>query len=538
MKGRTKQEHYIPNKSYLDYFVDDSINPNSLWVYFDKKQIFNDSSKAEPKNITPINLCKEAYLYETPKLPLNSIEKMLQMIEDNYKHVLDNKILKKKKLTTEDRIAISQFISTLEVRTPLNKEHSEDFINEVKDHVVHLEEANMGGRKSSLHKQLDDAEKNNLMFLQTLTVALEVNRYQVADMLFLSPQFEDKNTYFITSDFPVSLLDFSLMNNFYQPTPLDATVEVTIPLTPKVTLLINHLNLNGYRTIDHNYIQEINNRTLQRSNKFIISPRKLDKDFTYYTVKRYPQSFVVLYMSDRIRKERAKRTDFHMKKTAKKFIKSTANNIMKLNQNVYSLDNILIKPKNIDDYKWFVRAFKLFASVLEETEVSALFKLKKPIKTSKGLLKSVKVYMPSKKYMLKLQIESIILAACRSLYKKDYLLIKSKTNERTIAAQLAFYLKPYFKGFDVDPKYNREGDSGDPKRSMSEELLIPDIIVHKRGDIKEHNLLAIQVKGYWNKEDRSKDSKDLRKLKEKYNYHFLYRIELKLKTFELIQEIC
>ncbi|MFH1186902.1 MAG: DUF4238 domain-containing protein, partial [Candidatus Levyibacteriota bacterium] len=309
MKKRTEKEHYIPNKSYLDYFVDKSLKPNALWVYFDKKSVISDAKNAISKTITPINLCKESYLYETPRLPVNAIEQMLASIENNYKRVLDTKIISKKPLTTDDRMAVAYFISTLEMRTPLNKKNADDFISDVREQAVHLEEQFMEGRESRLHIELDNAEKQNVMFTQMLLGATQVNRYQVADMLFLSPKFEDEEAFFVTSDFPVSMIDFSLMNSFYPPTPLDATVEVTIPLTPNIVLLVNHLGLNGYQDIDYNYIFEVNNRTIRRSNKFIISPKKFGDRFTNLNINRSPQSFVVFYMSEGIRKKRRKRMD-------------------------------------------------------------------------------------------------------------------------------------------------------------------------------------------------------------------------------------
>lgn len=390
MKTRTEKEHYIPNKSYLDYFTDKDLKPNSLWVYFDKKGVFDDAAKVVPKNITPINLCKESYLYETPRLPVNTIEKMLQNIEDNYKKVLDTKIIPNKPLSPEDRMAIAYFISTLEMRTPLNKKNSDSFISDVKEHVVHLEEQFAKGEKSDLHKQLDNAEKQNLMFTQTLLTATQMNRYQVTDMLFLNIKFDDEELFFVTSDYPVSMIDFTLMNSFYPPTPLDATVEVTIPLTPKITLLVNHLGLNGYKDIDYNYVCEINNRTLRRSHNFIISPKKLGDRFTDRNIHRYPQSFVLLYLSDYIRKRRMKRTDNYMKKTAKKVIKSIASSTSTSDEGGI----VGIQPRSKREFDWFIRALKLLTKSEVELEDGVLFDLKTPIKVKLSQIIKVKIKRP------------------------------------------------------------------------------------------------------------------------------------------------
>lgn len=387
MKNRTEKEHYIPNKSYLDYFVDKTLKPKALWVYFNKKVVFKDASKETPKNITPINLCKESYLYETPRLPVNSIEKMLKLIEDNYKKVLDTKIIPRKRLNVDDRMAVAYFISTLEMRTPLNKSNSDQFISDIKEHVVHLEHQYAKGEKSKFHKELDGAEKQNLMFTQTLLSATQMNRYQVTDMLFLSPKFEDEESFFVTSDFPVCMVDFTLMNDFFPPTPLHSTVEITIPLTPRITLLINNLGLNGYKDIDLNYVWEINNRTLQRSNKFIISPKILSNRFTDLNVKRYPQSFVVLFLSDYIKKKRVQRTNNYMRRTLIKIVKSIALSQIKYEKK----GNITIRSRNEQECEWFIRALSLIGIIRTKTKKCTFFDLKKSIRVGNKVIDHIAV---------------------------------------------------------------------------------------------------------------------------------------------------
>lgn len=140
MKKRTEKQHYIPNKSYLDYFTDKTLKPPMLWTYFDKQHVIADASNAVSQNITPTNFCKESYLYETPKLPVNAIENTFAEIEGNYKQVLETKIIPRKRLTKADKKKIAYFLSTLEVMTPLNKKHMENFIGQIREKVQHLEE--------------------------------------------------------------------------------------------------------------------------------------------------------------------------------------------------------------------------------------------------------------------------------------------------------------------------------------------------------------------------------------------------------------
>jgi len=136
--------------------------------------------------------------------------------------------------------------------------------------------------------------------------------------------------------------------------------------------------------------------------------------------------------------------------------------------------------------------------------------------------------------MEKDDVKNLIEQACSSLYVENPILIKNRTHERTIVSHLANYLKPLFPDWNIDTDYNRDGDNGKSKQSIDGELLLPDIIIHNRGVEQGPNLVAIQVKGFWNKEDRTKDEKDLRKLKAKYKYLFLYRLELNIDNFDLI----
>lgn len=132
-------------------------------------------------------------------------------------------------------------------------------------------------------------------------------------------------------------------------------------------------------------------------------------------------------------------------------------------------------------------------------------------------------------------IEEIINAVCFKLYEHNYRLIDEKANERTIVGgYLVPYLKPRFPGWAVDPEYNREGADRDSKTDVEGNLLLPDIIIHKPGP-DGPNLVAIEVKGYWNKEDRHEDEISLRKLQAKHGYQYLYHLELEKNNHRLIK---
>jgi hypothetical protein len=133
-------------------------------------------------------------------------------------------------------------------------------------------------------------------------------------------------------------------------------------------------------------------------------------------------------------------------------------------------------------------------------------------------------------------IETAVTEACWKLYTNHKHLITSCAHERTIVADvIAPSLRGRFPEWTVNTDYNREGLAGDPKRDLRKKLLIPDIIIHRPGiSGTPDNYAAFQVKGYWNKEHRRKDSNSLRRIRAKHGYRFLFRIELGEEGHELI----
>ena len=124
-------------------------------------------------------------------------------------------------------------------------------------------------------------------------------------------------------------------------------------------------------------------------------------------------------------------------------------------------------------------------------------------------------------------IEKVINEACEILYAENKNLINERAHERTIVNEILPYLRVHFAEYKVWSEYNREGEIGNrqPKTDLDGNIIVPDIIVHEVGPTGR-NLVAIEVKGYWNDEPRESDEKKLRDIQLKHGYEFLYRIEL------------
>lgn len=300
-KQITKNQHWIP-KFYLKGFVDKSIKKPTFWVY-ELKDILTKS--LNPKDKTPKSFASEEFFYESKDLSINTTENLLQEVEDKFSSILSSKVSTQSELTAEDKMWVSLFVSVFEVRTPASKEHWNKQFGQVLEQVQSLEEQFKNGEKSDLHKHIEEEISNNGFFTMSLLTALQVNRWNKASFLFLS--IDDKSKYhFITSNHPVCLYDMSYMNTIYGIHPQSPTLELTIPLSPKLALMINNAGQEGYKDISHhiNYVEEVNNRTIIQGSEFLISSTKVDLTFFERTIQRQRQSLLLLNARDEVMKER------------------------------------------------------------------------------------------------------------------------------------------------------------------------------------------------------------------------------------------
>ena len=117
------------------------------------------------------------------------------------------------------------------------------------------------------------------------------------------------------------------MNSIYGIPPLSTTIEVTVPLTPKLALFVNNAGIDGYFDIGHNFVREINNRTIIGNGNYLITPTKIDKKFLDLCVRRFRQSLLLHLLSDdlnekwdeRMKKKRAGKKRGGSKKSSKTY---------------------------------------------------------------------------------------------------------------------------------------------------------------------------------------------------------------------------
>lgn len=126
---------------------------------------------------------------------------------------------------------------------------------------------------------------------------------------------------------------------------------------------------------------------------------------------------------------------------------------------------------------------------------------------------------------MKEELDLSIRDALRMLYRHDKYLIDNCSSERGIVFHFGGYLKNIlnkkdtFKPYNVDYEYNRNMD--DPKK-LSLSVVIPDLIIHKRGESYPANLLVVEFKGWWNNQDHKADKSKIKKFMNDDPYKYEY----------------
>ena len=114
---------------------------------------------------------------------------------------------------------------------------------------------------------------------------------------------------------------------------------------------------------------------------------------------------------------------------------------------------------------------------------------------------------------------------------------KHHVGERAIVFRFAHYLQNFidkeetFKSYNLDCEYNRNGLKNKSLPSFPNGTY-PDVILHKRGS-NDKNLLVMEFKTYWNKNQSDDRIKIQEFTDQKGNYKFLYGI-----TVLITKKIC
>lgn len=279
-KGPTKQ-HYVP-RCYLAGWVD----PNTPLGQEAYVWVFNRGEKKGRKR-APSNLFTETDLY-TLKLDTGEkkylIEETLSNLESKYATILQEKIKKHFPLTEEEHIFLCAFVSVMLQRTLRHRDNLEQFIDQLIAHTEALERAHEipPDESDRLKRYKRDAHKLTMMRgMPDITQLL--TKMSIA---FLCAEGGSK---FVTSDDPCNLFNPDLQwQRIYGPGLAQKNVQLTLPLSPDIMLVMSWLPFRGYTWWSNGQVEEANRTTIGRCYRYFVSQSPRTRRHWF---RRYPLDF-------------------------------------------------------------------------------------------------------------------------------------------------------------------------------------------------------------------------------------------------------
>lgn len=274
-----KAQHVIP-RCYLKQFVDPKTPPGHepyVWIF---ERNSKKGRKRAPKNILTES---DVYTFKGKDGGKDYVlEETLAQIEGDYAAVYERAISRKVPLNRKEHAILCAFMAAMLQRTLKQKQNIEDFFDRLRTTVENMETAHK--IPPQLSRQLAQEKENahKMMIAQTLPYIASI--LEKMNLAFLCA---DWSSSFITSDAPCSLFNPELQwQRFYGPGLGQKQVEVSMPLSPKISVLFSWMNnVRGYLGIDQDMVHELNRHVFGHSHEYFItnSPRLKRRWF-----RRYP----------------------------------------------------------------------------------------------------------------------------------------------------------------------------------------------------------------------------------------------------------
>lgn len=264
-----KNQHIIP-QCYLKQFVD----PNTPAGYEPYVWIFERNTKTGKKK-APKNILAETDFY-TLEGGDYSIEKTLAQIESEYSVIFEKKIKNKLPLTPYEHAIFCAFVAAMLQRTMKQKEHIENYMDQMIGWTKQLEMVHGAEPKSS--KAWGEAKKDahKISVMEMLPdIAKILTRMNVA---FLCTN--NKRVSFITSDSPAYLFNSQLQfQRWFVPAFGQKHVEVRMPLSTEISVCFSWINnLRGYLVATKDMVHNDNRMLFGYSHQyFIANSEKLNR---------------------------------------------------------------------------------------------------------------------------------------------------------------------------------------------------------------------------------------------------------------------
>lgn len=294
---KPQQQHIVP-KCYLKQFVDPSTPDNQgpyVWQF--------DKEGKNRRRRAPKSLFKEIDFY-TLDLPgggrSNIVEESLSKLESRYAVIFRNKIRKHLPLNDKEHIFVCAFTYAMLFRTKPVRQSIDSFVDLVLKKVEDLEQAHGATSRTGNELRASMGSLHSKSLIGNLAHVVPVLARM--NLAFLcTPKIGAR---FISSDNPCFMFnpDLQWLRGLGGPGLTQPNVQVTLPLSPEITLCMTWHNTKGYVRQSNKQVNDLNRMIRAHSHEFIVSnapktkliwfsPVPLDALFLIKILCKYVQNY-------------------------------------------------------------------------------------------------------------------------------------------------------------------------------------------------------------------------------------------------------
>jgi len=289
-----KKQHFVP-KSYLMSWCDKKSPKEQsayLWMYS------SDGSKVKRKSPKNIFYKNDFYtIYDDDGSRILDVEHGLSGIENRFAAIRDKKINKGKLLSRVEMDYILYFVAAMNNRTVASRNHFEgewkkviDLGDKLKEEILKIpfeKRQNMTfpgsiseGKSRSL-TEMKEIRDNPVEQLMLPRIRVEFQQYRKMHASFF---ITEDDVGFITSDNPCVWFDPDSYKRpaMYQSLGLGyPNIEVTMPISPKVTIIISHHKLPLYIHVEKASVDSMNRKTRFNAKEYYIVNQEHNNKFWF-----------------------------------------------------------------------------------------------------------------------------------------------------------------------------------------------------------------------------------------------------------------
>jgi Protein of unknown function (DUF4238) len=256
-----KNQHTIP-KCYLKQFVDPKVPSNfgpCVWIFE------RESKRGKRKNVRSVLTETDVYTFKGDY----SIEKSLAQLENEYSVIFEKKIKNKLPLDPYEHAVFCAFVAAMLQRTLKQKEHIENYMDQLIGWAKQLEMVHGAEPKSSLAWEAakEDAHKMSVVKMVP-EIAQILSKMNVAFLCSNSNRVS-----FITSDSPAYLFNSQLQfQRLFSAAFGQKHVEVRMPLSPEISVCFSWVNnVRGYLVATEDMVHNDNRMVFGFSHEYFIT---------------------------------------------------------------------------------------------------------------------------------------------------------------------------------------------------------------------------------------------------------------------------